>query len=298
MLPDGFSNLVELVIDDWDWDNQPKSTSDIWDALLYPIFLGRSVRSAQAAYAKDILGHMIDYESAKKIPTDRIWSKKASALIDMELGAIKGTPGEGLKKAILESVRQDIVSLSLSRTIGGALEFFSKQGICVQKIISLKDDEKNTKEMVAAIDRNVFNVGIIKGVLWLYSCGIAKDVVPPNHHTITFLDDCGYPGFEWSRNPLPDSQIFAPACKAMKDVACKVSAELKKPITPKQAQFAAWYLQTSKGLFTGHKSWLTPALLIEYLDSRHLTIDKFNAILDDVEELEKIGIDLKSFLEA
>jgi hypothetical protein len=297
MLPDGFSDLVDLVIQDWDWDNLPKTNSDIWDALLYPIFLGRSVRSAQAAYAKDIMSHMIDYASAKKIPTDPVWSKKASALIDMELGAIRGTPGEGLKKAILEYVRQEVVSLSLSRTIGGALEFFEKNGICVKKIASLKDDEKNTNELVAGIDK-VFNVGIIKGVLWLYSCGIAKDLVPPNNHTITFLDDCGYPGFSWSRNPPADWIRYAPACKAMKDVAQKVSAELEKQVTPKQTQFAAWYLQTSKGLLTGHKSWLTPKLLIEYLDSRRLTIEKFNKILDNVEELEKTGMDLKSFLES
>ena len=296
MLPDGFSNLANLVIEDWDWDKLPTSISDIWDALLYPIFLGRSVRSAQATYAKDILGHMIDFNSAQSLPTDPKWSKKAAALIDMELGGIHGTPGEGLKKAILETVRKEIVSLSISQTIGDALLFFDANEMSVKKIASLKDDEINTKELVASIASSIHNVRYIKGVLWLYSCGIAKDIVPPNHHTITFLDDCGYPGFGWSKNPPEDWEIFAPACKAMKDVANKVSTELGKTITPKQAQFAAWYLQTSKGLLVSHKNSLTPRLLLEFLDSKSLSLDRFNEMLDDIEELDKVATDLKIFL--
>ena len=43
----------------------------------------------------------------------------------------------------------------------------------------------------------IYNVRYTKGVLWLYSCGIAEDLAPPNNHTIKFLDECGYPGFGW-----------------------------------------------------------------------------------------------------
>jgi hypothetical protein len=296
VLPDGFSSLVELVIQDWDWEELPTSTFEIWDALLYPIFLGRSVKSAQAAYAKQVLGHMIDFDAAQSIPNDGTWSKKVSKLIDMEISAVRGTAGAGYKKAILETVRQQVVSLSVSQTIGDALKFFSDQEICVELMAALQADEKNTKELVALIARDIFNVRYIKGVLWLYSCGIGKDIVPPNAHTITFLDNCGYNWFSWSRNPPADWEIFAPACNAMKDVAKKVSSELGKPVTPKQSQFAAWYLQTSKSLLKSHKNKLTPRLLLEYLDSRSLNIHEFNDMLDNVEEIDNIANDLKVFL--
>lgn len=49
--------------------------------------------------------------------SDPSWSKKALALIDMELGSIKGTLGEGFNRAILQIARQEIQSLHLSRTI-------------------------------------------------------------------------------------------------------------------------------------------------------------------------------------
>lgn len=297
MLPNGFPNLVERVIENWDWEELPESTEDIWDALLYPIFLGRSVRSAQASYAKKVLGHMIDYNAAQSIPNDPTWSKKMSNLMDIELSVIKGTAGEGYKKSILQTVKQQLnTNCSVSRTMGDSLNFFSKQNICVKKMATLQNDEKNTKELVALIARDIFNVKYIKGVLWLYSCGIAKDIVPPNSHTINFLDSCGYKGFGWSRNPPADWEIFAPACNAMKDVARQVSVELEKTITPKQSQFAAWYLQTSRGLLKSHKNKLTPKLLIEYIDSNGWSINKLDEMLDNVEELDNIASDLKAFL--
>jgi hypothetical protein len=297
VLPEGFSDLVKLVIEDWNWDELPKQRSEIWNALLYPIFLGATVRSAQAAYVKKILEDTIEFKAAQTVPTDPVWSKKALSIINNEMNSINGTPGEGFKRAILQIAAREIESLDLSRTIGTALDFFDKYGITAPKIKSLQNDAKGTLDLVDLTAREIHNVRYIKGVLWLYGCGIARDLVPPNSHITRFLNECGYPGFGWSRDPPDDWQIFTPACKCMRDVAQQVATELKQPITSKQAQTAVWYLQTCRGLLPqGYARQLTPLTLIDFLKAQKWDIRRLSMMLDDVEQLESLASDLKASL--
>jgi hypothetical protein len=297
MLPVGFSDLVKLVIEGWNWDELPKQRDAIWDALLYPIFLGATVRSAQAAYVKEVLADILKFKAAHTVPTDPIWSKKALAIINNEMNSINGTLGEGFKRAILQIAAADIESLDLSRTIGTALNFFDKYGITVQRIKNLQNDTGGTLDLVDLAAREIHNVRYIKGVLWLYGCGIAKDLVPPNSHVTRFLNECGYPGFGWSRDLPDDWQIFTPACNCMRDVAKQVEAELKQPITSKQAQAAVWYLQTCRGLLPqGNARQLTPITLIAFMKAQKWDIRKLSQMLDDVEQLESLASDLKASL--
>ncbi|MGD0496188.1 MAG: hypothetical protein ABSB28_09150 [Candidatus Bathyarchaeia archaeon] len=297
MLPVGFSDVVKLVIEDWNWDELPKQRDDIWDALLYPIFLGATVRSAQAAYVKEVLDDILKFKAAHTVPKDPIWSKKALAIINNEMNSINGTPGEGFKRAILQVAAADIESLDLSRTIGTALNFFDKYGITVQRIKNLQNDTGGTLDLVDLAAREIYNVRYIKGVLWLYGCGIAKDLVPPNSHVTRFLNECGYPSFGWSRDPPDDWQIFTPACNCMRDVAKQVEAELKQPITSKQAQAAVWYLQTCRGLLPqGKARQLTPITLIDFMKAQKWDICKLSQMLDDVEQLDSLASDLKASL--
>jgi len=213
------------------------------------------------------------------------------------MNSINGTPGEGFKRAILQIAAREVESLNLSRTIGTALNFFDKYGITVQKVVSLQNDTKGTLNLVYLAAREIHNVRYIKGVLWLYGCGIAKDLVPPNSHVTRFLHECGYPGFGWSRELPEDWQIFTPACNCMRDVAKHVSTELKQPITPKQAQAAVWYLQTCRGLLPPrYARRLTPLKLIQFMKIRKWNIHKLSAVLDDIEQLESLASDLKASL--
>lgn len=264
--------------------------------MLYPIFLGATVRSAQASYIKGVLDDLLEFEAVHRILTDSIWSKKVLSVINIEMNSINGTPGEGFKRAILQIAAHEVESLNLSRTIGTALNFFDKYGITVQKVVGLQNDTKGTLDLVDLAAREIHNVRYIKGVLWLYGCGIAKDIVPPNSHVTRFLHECGYP-VGWSREPPEDWQIFTPACNYMRDVAKHVSIELKQPITPKQAQAAVWYLQTCRGLLPPrYARRLNPLKLIEFMGARKWDIHKLSGVLDDVEQLESLASGLKASL--
>jgi len=297
LLPKGFSDLVGLVIRDWDWDILPKKDSDVWDALLSTIFLGATVRTAQAAYVKEVLADLLEFDAAKAVPADPVWSKKVLKVINAQLGSIEGTQAEGFKKAILRIAAHEVENLDLSRTIHTTLKFLSRHEVNVQKIESLQNDFQGTLDLTDMAAREIHKVRYIKAVLWFYGCGIAKELVPPNAHVTRFLNECGYSGFGWSRDMPDDWQVFTPACNCMRDVAKQVGAELKRPITPKQAQAAVWYLQTCRGLLPrGYKNRLTPLLLIDFLNIQKWDIPQLNQRIVDVEQLEGLTADLKSFL--
>ncbi|WGM88908.1 MAG: hypothetical protein NUK63_08295 [Candidatus Bathyarchaeum tardum] len=70
MLPDGFADFTSLVLQKWHLDELAKSDANVWNAFLYPIFLGPTVRSAQAAYVKDVMLPFLDFENVNAILTE------------------------------------------------------------------------------------------------------------------------------------------------------------------------------------------------------------------------------------
>ena len=204
-----------------------------------------------------------------------------------------------MKKAILNTVAQDVQNLNLSRTLDTALSFFERFDIGAEKIKSIRNDDNRTKELVDYATREIHNVSYIKSILWLYDCGIAYNLVPPNSHVKRFLAECGYPGFGWSRDQPEDWQIFALACNKMSEVAQQVATELNQHISAKQAQAAVWYLQTCRGLLPRKFARrLSPQTLIDFLKNQKWDIGELAERLSDIEKLEGLTEDLKNFLEA
>ncbi|MBA7504856.1 hypothetical protein ES706_03514 [subsurface metagenome] len=308
-LPKGFSDLVGVVIEDWGWGELPKKNSDIWDALLYPIFLGETVRSAQAGYVKKVLDPFLKVGAAQTAGSDPDWSRRVLAAIETELNTIRGTPGKGLKMAILKIVQEKVgpPNYDLGRTLHGTLQFFKAHNINVQKIKRIRNDRKETGDLIAYAAYEIHDVGLTKAVLWLYDCGIADDFAPPNAQNRRFLEECGYdfklPKYSaakgWQTPSMAeDRQIFAQLCQYMREVANLVSRQLKKPITAKQAQLAAWYLESCRGLpgMERRRRRLTPRVFLNFLESRGWNIDNLSERLGNVERLEDLGEELRSFV--
>jgi hypothetical protein len=297
ILPDGFTDLVSLSLEQWDWDILPENDEDVWDSLMSQIFLGATVRSAQAKYVKEVLEQFISHDVAWEVDTND-WSSRVLDRIRKEKAKIPNTPGESYKSAILNLVEQDVADLSVSRTIYDALNFFNNYNICTAEIIRIENDTKETKDLVDLISREIHNVSYVKAVLWLYSCGIAREVVPPNAHVINFLRQYGYLSSAWTRyDQPPDWQIFSVLCEKMCDVSQQVSIELGEQVTPKQAQSGVWYLQTCKGLLSSwYSGRLTPSKLIDFMKYQDWDIGDLAEAILDVEQLEDFEEDLKAFI--
>jgi hypothetical protein len=295
-LPEGLLDFVATVIEDWDWDELPANDSEVWSALLYPIFLGENVRSAQAHYVEGLLERFLTMAAAETTETDSNWNDPIIAAIDSEMKAIKNTPGEGLKRAMLISTRKSVENYDLSRTAYTALRFFKIHDFGAEKIRQIQGDTEKTLELVDHAAREIHNVRYIKAVLWFYNCGVAQDLAPPNYHSRNFLVECDYQEFGFSRDRLDESrEIFVPLCQKMRSVASAVSKELKEPVTAKQVQLSAWYLESCRGLpeLQGIRRRLTPKTLLAFLGGRKIG---YLSKLSDVEELSDLGEELKRFL--
>jgi len=297
MLPPCFSELVELSLERWDWDEKPRSIDEIWSSLMSQIFLGPTVRSAQANYIQDVLNPFISYNNAPNVD-NRDWSIEVLSHLQNERNIIRNTPGEGLKSAILTVTEQEVADLNLSRTIFDSLNFFRTNRITVRKIYQLERDSTETKNLVYSASKNIHNVALTKAVLWLYGCGIAHELVPPNTHIVSFLNQYKYIDVGWDSNSWPpDWQLFAECCNEMTSIAGLVALDLDRPVSAKQAQAAVWYLQTCRGLISrNNRIKMNPCRLIDFLNYQHWEIkDLENAILD-VELIGDLETSLNSFL--
>lgn len=297
ILPEGFSDLVALSVEYWDWDVLSESDEEVWDSLMSQIFLGSTVRSAQAKYVKEVLDTFISYNVAWEVDTEG-WSNKLLDRIREETARIPNTRGEGYKRGILNLVEQDVADLKVSRTIYHALNFFNNHGICMDKILRIENDLRETENLVDLASREIYNVSYVKAVLWLYGCGIARELAPPNAHVINFLRQYGYLGPAWGGyDRPPDWQIFSVLCDRIREVARQVSEKLGEQITPKQAQAAVWYLQTCRGLLSRQYSGrLSPRRLIGFLEYQGWEIGDLEEAILDVERLDDLVEDLKSFI--
>jgi len=297
MLPSRFSDLVALSLEQWDWDVLPENDGEVWDALMSQIFLGATVRSAQARYVKEALDGFISYDVAWEVDTEN-WSSRVLDRIGEEKARIPNTPGESYKAGILGLVEQDVADLKVSRTIYDALNFFDCDGVCMKKIFDIENNLAETNDLVDSASRSVFNVSYVKAVLWLYSCGIARELAPPNAPVINFLRQNEYLGSAWSgHDRAPDWQIYSVLCDRMRDVSNQVSIELGERVTPKQAQSGIWYLQTCKSLVSSHYSGrLNPGKLIDFLEYQNWTIEDLAEAILDVEKLENLEESLKTYI--
>lgn len=279
----------------WDWDNLPGSDEEVWDSLMSQIFLGSTVRSAQAKYVKEVLDPFISYDVAWEVDTEG-WSGRLLERIREEKARISNTPGAGYKMAILNLVEQDIANFKVSRTVFDALKFFDNYGICMNEVLRIENDLRETENLVDLARREIFNVSYVKAVLWLYGCGIARELVPPNAHVLNFLRQHGYLGHAWEGyDRPPDWQIFSVVRDRIQEVARQVSSELGEQITPKQAQAAVWYLQTCKGLLSSRYSGqLSPRRLMGFLEYQGWKISDLEEAILDVEQLDDLAEDLKS----
>jgi hypothetical protein len=298
-LPDGFYDLVELYTKSSRRTSLPKSVYDVWDALIYPLFLGENTRSAQASYVCDMLHNdFLTYRKAKKALNDPSWSKKVASALNHRLSSIKGSNAEGYKRAILALLRNQAERGELIETITSAIDFFNIYKPIHKYIDKIKKDTDAQKEFVVLSARGIFNVGIIKSVIWLYSCGIGKEIVPPTSHIRRFLSESGISYFDWSLNGMSDEEAFAPACRYISDIANSCTILIGKKITPKEIQNAVWYYETCKSLIAHSKlsKHLTPRNLIQYLNSNNWTLRNLGDIIDDIERIDDLSQSIKDFL--
>ncbi len=308
-LPSGFSNLVEAVADDRSDDGLPVNKEEIWNALMYPIFLGKNVRSAQASYIKNVLSEYVTMEKAQELGEGTGWREEVLDKIGSKLMNISGDPGEGYKSGILKTVKGMVENHELSKSMHRAVNYIDSNDIDAQKIEDLRGDIEAQRELIVSSAKNIYNIGLVKSVLWFYNCGIAKHLAPPNSHVKDFLSNCNA---TLDIEDLKDEEIevigerskflatLTSVSEKMESVTLKVESKLNTNLTVREVQSAVWYLQTCKKLEKVKylHTDLTPTLLLDFLEEKGWDINEFSARLNDLERLKRVGQSLRDFLQS
>ncbi len=262
------------------------------------VFLGSIVKTSQASYIKRTLEPYISYKNAPRV--DEIgWKDEVINFLNEQEKLNKNTLGEGSKKAIIITTKSLVDDLTLSRTVFDALNFFKENRITVRRIHRLENDISNTENLVYAASKKIHNVALTKAVIWLYGCGIARDLVPPNTHVVRFLNQYCDLGLDWNSNKWPPREHLFSRCRnKVGNISNEISPVLNQQASNKQVQSAIWYLQTCKGLITNNynKGKLSPRKLISFIDSQNWSIKDLETHIVDIELFDDLSEYLNNYL--
>ncbi|MHA1972655.1 MAG: hypothetical protein ACTSW1_06675 [Candidatus Hodarchaeales archaeon] len=297
MVPESFTALVELSIVNWNWDTLPTGVDEIWDHLMSQVFLGSIVRTSQAQYIKQLLDPFISYQNASNV-NNVGWSDNVISFLEQAENANRNSIGEVSKNAIISGVKKQVADYSLGNTILHSLRFFNRHQISVSKIKSLENNVQSTENLAYLASKEIHNVALTKAVLWLYGCGIAKDLVPPNTHVVNFLNQYSDLGLGWDSSSWPpDWQLFSICRSKVGAMSNSISNDLGKRISPKQVQSAIWYLQTCRGLCgRNNRGKLSPKKLVDFLEHQRWDIKTLEDYIVNIELVEDLIEYLDNFL--
>lgn len=276
----------------------PRNTSDIWDALIYPTFLGKDIRSAQASFLSDLLRPYLDYAHRAAATSDAHWGDGVQAEIDAARRFIPpGSPGSGLKRVALASAEKLRKEGVLADMVASAELFFQSRNVAPALIRRIAGDRHGQMDLVANAAHEISHFGATKAVLWLYDLGLGRELAPPNRQIRRFLR-------EWGRSDASldddadDLHAFPIACRYMRDdVAANVSRDLGRAVSSWRCQHAAWLWQTCRALLAPHRkaSRLTVQRLLDFLDTNGWPPETLDDRVGSIEEIESVAADLAAF---
>ncbi len=248
----------------------PRRTSQIWDALIYPAFLGRGMRSAQAAYLSELLGRHLDYAHRTAARSDPGWGGRIQADIDAERrGVPPGSVGARFKRPALASAERLSRHGDLANMVCTADSFFRTNGVTSAFVTAIASDRPRQMDLVTSAAADIAQFGPVKAVLWLHDFGLGRELAPPNLHIRHFLHEHGFRDASLD-DDAESLHALTVVCQRMREVANDVSRELGRAVSVRLCQHAAWLWETCRGLLALHHkaSRLTVRRLLEFLDSR------------------------------
>lgn len=294
---DGFSDLVGRFRPE-EAPALPRQTSEIWDALVYPTFLGRDMRSAQAAYLSDLLKGHLDYAHRGTATSDSRWGAGVLADIDAARRSIPpGSAGARFKRPALGSAEKLLRSGDLANMVATADSFFRSHHITPALMAAIASDRSRQMDLVTAAAADIAQFGPVKAVLWLHDFDLGQDLAPPNLHIRHFLKERGFRDASLD-DDAESLHALSVVCQRMREVAGQVSGDLGRNVSVRLCQHAAWLWETCRGLLAPHHkaSRLTVRRLIDFLDARGWSPETIADEVGNIEKIELIERELASFV--
>lgn len=284
----------------------PTSKEELWDAFLFPLFIGRDRNGRQAAYAEKVLRDHLSFEQARLARTDANWRMELLAKVDLTISRLGTTARAGSKRKILEDVRVEVVGPSFANTLAGMSGFVDSFD---SKLVSdmRGDFDREYRFVVESLDSDVTpGVSYTKFVLWLQSVNSAWTLTPPSGPVRWALDsrDLGFTGtnpYRWGEDAgeqeivNEDRVKFGTFCTCYRNLCSELAPKVGPNLTPMETQTAAWIFGSTHGLLPPRSraaNRLSCEALLEYVDSQGLTLRQYVQRVLDIDRAGAIERDL------
>ena len=312
---DGFVELVRRAYFEGKQEERenvevPANPEELWRIFLFSMFTGNLRKGAQVNYAVRILKGFLDLSQARRANTSSTWTRDIKREIDRVLKTLKHTPPDGLRKAVLESVREEADDGSLVRMASGMADYIDNR-LDTKLLSSVRGNfDAEYKFVHDAIDGGgIPYVGPTRFFLWMHACNSGWTLTAPSGPVRWALtsQDLGFQGTispSWRVSTGSDIDVSAlTAFGELCTMYVKLTEELKSiadlSLTPDDVQSAAWYLGTTHAILSNDpraRSRLTAANLVKFLDRQSWSLDDYWDRIGNLDKLDAVTRELRLIL--
>lgn len=288
----------------------PKAPTKLWEAFLFPMFIGARRRAAQASYAVDVLRHFVSLPQARKAQDDAEWSVKLQSRLASALRNLGDTPPDGLKRSVLRDIEDEVTNGKLANMAAGMASFIDR--LEPDRLKTIRGDLDLEFQFVedAVGSHSMPGVGYTRFVIWMHSCNTGWTLTPPSGPVrwAVHSPDIGYKGSlvgRWgddeavSELGLEERQAFGALCTQYNALTREVQPMVDPSLKPVETQNAAWYLgatHASLGADAKAKAKFSAKKLVRYLDQRGWSVETYSSEISDIDRCLPLIEDLKTRL--
>jgi hypothetical protein len=300
---DGLDLLLARVLAEYPAGHPiiPSKATELWDDFARNAFITGEAPDSYTNYVYGLL------KSSGLIQRGSIssgtWIADSKSAMKKALVGADSRRGQAIKFYISGDTLDNIGN-SLSSGDG----YFGAAGLSKPWLASRTGTAASTDDLVAEIaypnsPSHVYYYGLTKTVLWLHSYNLASHLAPNSNQVKKFLRDLTgtEPDDPRERDAIIFwSDYFARYITPLKSAAASLGATLKKPLTVRDVQLAAWVLYSTKNLLKERplkvSRKLTARTLEGYMHSDALNLGQLIERIGDIDLIDPYASDLYSFL--
>ncbi len=277
----GFADLVKLAMKER--PKKPKNVEDIWDKFLSVALMGNKRSESDIRFLRTMLKTQLEYDYVRKTDGDD-WRDAVEEVLKTRMSRIKDDD----TLTMLSNLKAEIFRISAS--LKGAARFFEKNEMSNKFLEETLSTREKSMEFIENLveDQDVPNIRYTKIIIWLHSLGFAFDFAPPTWQTKKFVNE----EFEYYRFYDDDKYFMT----KVEEYADKIKVKGK---TVRDVAVAIFYYITLKSMLpprSQEKKKFSPAIMIKFLKSKKLALEKLSDLLADDEEREKFMEDQYNFV--
>lgn len=292
----GFLDLIKKVLIENPASNRaiPNDIYQVWDSFSYWTLLSENRSEADTYYLYDL------FEAHELMDRDQIldlgynWIEKIYEIGNAELGRMISKRKKGVLSTFLRTESLEVTF----RCVHEGANYFQYHLSDIRAFRRRVINENETNELIAEIaypnsPNHVYNIGLVKTILWLQGFGLALNHCSPSRQARAFL----FEDVDRQRGRIPTVgwDEYWPWLKRIKDKAADIG------VTARDINSAIWFYKTPQSLIArfqaGLKWRFTPKTILAFLEYKQWSLPDISQRMVDIDEIDDLASEIRGFME-